>query len=114
MISPMGACPAPSTPACKKAFGLAQHLATAVGHVPLNLTGWPATRLARRATFEPFNPTACEADAVSGAPVWKCVIALNDHPFNTSPSTPVILLPQGDSTVKLPATICVASKLNLP
>src|SRR5712664_2969596 len=114
MILLMGASPAPSALSCMKAFGLTQQIAFGFEHAPLNSTDWPATILARRAIFEPFKPAACEAVAVRGAPVWKCMRPLRDHPLTTAPPKPFKLLPQGDSTMKLVATMCVASKLNLP
>src|ERR1700756_4173371 len=114
MMSPMEASPAPRELAVVKALGLTQQIAFGFEHVPLNSMDWPATTFPRRAILTPFLPAFTEAVAVRGAPVWKCMIPLKDHPFTRAPSTPVRCLPHGDSIVKLEATMCVASKLNLP
>src|SRR5260370_41223985 len=100
----MGVSPAPSEFSSAKAFGLTQHRAFGFEHVPLNAMDWPGTTLARRVILTPLEPTACDAVAVWGPPVWKCMIALNDHPFTAAPSSPFMLLPQCHSLVKLPAT----------
>src|ERR1700756_4550168 len=114
MILPMEASPAPSKLAFVKALGLTQQIAFMFAHVPLNSMDCPATVLPRRAIPTPLEPAFTVAVAVRGAPVWKCMIPLKDHPFTRPPSTPVRCLPHGDSIVKLEATMCVASKLNLP
>src|SRR5260370_39485123 len=110
----MGGSPAPSRLSCMKAFGLTQQIAFGFGHAPLNSTDWPATILARRAIFEPFKPAACEAGAVRGAPAWKFMRPLRDHPLSTAAPKPLQLLPPGDSTMQAVATMFAASELHLP
>src|ERR1700746_1533479 len=111
---PIGASPAPSALSVVNAFGLTQQIARGLLQVPLKDTDWPATAAARRVTFTPFRPTAWLAVAVSGDPVWECMIALHIHPFRTPTSAPVKWFPHGDSSVNVVATMWVASKATLP
>src|SRR5260370_25073238 len=113
MILPMGALPAPSELPWMKGFGLTQKIALGFEHAPPTSTDWPATIFARRAIFEPFEPAACEAVAVRGAPVLKCMSPLSDHPFTREPAKPFMLFTQRDSTMKLSSTQFVAPKHNL-
>src|SRR5258708_40198249 len=104
----MGVSPKPSKFSSAKAFGLAQQTAFGFEHVPLNAMDWPGTTLARRVILTPLEPMACETVAVRGPPVWKGMIALNDHPFTAAPSTPAMRPPQVHFQVHATPPSCVA------